>query len=59
MKTISIQIDEDIAREYNKIASEQRKRIDSLFIQLVQQQLKKYPSCRSWMIYQTKQSVMG
>jgi hypothetical protein len=41
MKAISIQVDEDIAREYNKIASEQRKRIDSLFIQLVQQELKK------------------
>ena len=41
MKTIAIQVDEDIAREYNKIASEQRKRIDSLFIQLVQQELKK------------------
>ena len=41
MKTIAIQIDEDIAREYNKIAPHQRKKIESLFTLLVQQELKK------------------
>ena len=41
MKTIAIQIDEDTAKKYNKITSEQRKRIESLFTLLVQQELKK------------------
>ena len=41
MKAITIQIDEDIAREYNKITPEQRQRIESLFTLLVQQELKK------------------
>ena len=41
MKTISIEIDEDVAREYNKIAPQQRKKIESLFTQLVQQELKR------------------
>jgi hypothetical protein len=41
MKTIAIQIDEDTAKKYNKISSEQRKRIESLFTLLVQQELKK------------------
>jgi len=41
MKTIAIQIDEDIAREYNNITPEQRKSIKSLFTQLVQQELKR------------------
>ncbi|PZV19496.1 MAG: hypothetical protein DCF20_00320 [Pseudanabaena sp.] len=41
MKTIAIQVDEEIAREYNKITPEQRKRIESLFTQLVQQELKR------------------
>jgi len=41
MKTIAIQVDEDIAREYNKITPEQRKRIEFLFTQLVQQELKR------------------
>jgi hypothetical protein len=41
MKTIAIQIDEDTAKKYNKIAPEQRKRIESLFTLLVQQELKK------------------
>jgi hypothetical protein len=39
MKTIAIQIDEDTAKEYNKITSEQRKRVESLFALLVQQEL--------------------
>ena len=38
---IAIQIDEDIAREYNKIAPQQRKKIEFLFTLLVQQELKK------------------
>jgi hypothetical protein len=29
MKTIAIQVDEDIAREYNKITPQQRKKINS------------------------------
>jgi len=41
MKTIAIQIDEDIAREYSKITPEQRKKIESLFTLLVQQELKR------------------
>jgi hypothetical protein len=41
MKTIAIQIDEDTAKEYNKITSEQRKRVESLFALLVQQELKR------------------
>jgi len=41
MKTIAIQIDEDIAREYNNIPPQQRKKIESLFTLLVQQELKK------------------
>jgi hypothetical protein len=41
MKMIAIQIDEDTAKKYNKISSEQRKRIESLFTLLVQQELKK------------------
>ncbi len=41
MKAIAIQVDEDIAREYNKTTPEQRKRIESLFTLLVQQELKK------------------
>jgi hypothetical protein len=41
MKTIAIQIDEDTAREYNRIAPQQRKKIESLFTLLVQQELKK------------------
>jgi len=59
MKTIAIQIDEDIAREYNKIAPQQRKNIESLFTLLVQQELKKYRLCKSWMILQPKRNVMG
>jgi hypothetical protein len=43
MKTIAIQIDEDTAKKYNKITPEQRKRIESLFTLLVQQELKKIP----------------
>lgn len=41
MKAIAIQVDEDIAREYNKITPEQRQRIESLFTLFVQQELKK------------------
>jgi hypothetical protein len=41
MKTIAIQIDEDIASEYSKITAEQRKRIEYLFALLVQQELKR------------------
>ena len=41
MKTIAIQIDEDIAREYYKIAPQQRKKIEFLFTLLVQQELKR------------------
>lgn len=41
MKTIPIQVDEDIAREYNKINPEQRKKIEYLFTLLVQQELKR------------------
>jgi len=41
MKMISIQVDENIAREYNKINPKQRKRIEYLFTLLVQQELKK------------------
>ncbi len=41
MKAISIQVDEDIAREYNKITPQQRNKIESLFTLLVQQELKK------------------
>jgi hypothetical protein len=41
MKMIAIQIDEDTAKKYNRITSEQRKRIESLFTLLVQQELKK------------------
>ncbi len=41
MKTIAIQVDEDIAEKFSKTTSEQRKRIESLFTLLVQQELKK------------------
>ena len=41
MKTIAIQVDEDIAEQFSKISPEQRKRVESLFTLLVQQDLKK------------------
>jgi len=41
MKTLTIQVDENIAREYSKITPEQRKRIEYLFTLLVQQELKR------------------
>jgi hypothetical protein len=40
MKAISIQVDEDIAEQLSKISPEQRKRVESLFTLLVQQELK-------------------
>ena len=43
MKMIALQVDEDIARMYSKITPEQRKRIESLFTILVQQELKNIP----------------
>ena len=41
MKAVAIQVDEDIAEQFSKISPEQRKRIESLFTLLVQQELKK------------------
>jgi hypothetical protein len=40
MKAIAIQVDEDIAEQLSKISPEQRKRVESLFTLLVQQELK-------------------